>query len=266
MSPRVAPAMIGLGLLEALPLARLQALEDPEDADHDGISGRINWVWDYALGAEAAGRFGWKAEQPNIRQQSAGAFLGDMGLTSSLFPEQDCSSVETACAQKVSGGAPEVSDAFLDRIELYGRLVAVPVRTQYRTPEILAGKALFHEFGCASCHVPEHQTGSDAALVELAEQTLFPYTDLLLHDLGEDLSDGRPVFGAEGAEWRTAPLWGLRFYAIVNGHNRLLHDGRARGVAEAILWHGGEAEASRESFRLAAEAEREQLLEFVESL
>jgi CxxC motif-containing protein (DUF1111 family) len=266
ISPRVAPAVAGIGLLEAIPLERLQELEDPDDADGDGISGRINWVPDAASGERAAGRFGWKAEQPSIRQQSAGAFLGDMGLSTSLFPEQDCSPLELECREQSTGGAPEISDAFLDRIELYGRLLAVPIRERYRSPQILEGKQLFADFGCGGCHVPEHRTRADAALEELVDQRIFPYTDLLLHDLGEALSDERPVFGANGAEWRTPPLWGLRFYEIVNEHDRLLHDGRARGVAEAVLWHGGEAEVAREAFRTATAEERAALIEFVESL
>jgi CxxC motif-containing protein (DUF1111 family) len=266
ISPRVAPAMIGLGLLEAIPEARLAELADPEDADGDGISGRMNRVWDAALGETAIGRFGWKAEQPTVRQQSAGAFLGDMGLTTELFGEQDCTSAEAECSAATSGGAPEVSAELLERVALYGRLVAVPARVGSTKPEVLRGRELFGEIGCSSCHVARHVTGDVEGFPELSGETVFPYTDLLLHDMGEELSDGRPSFGAAGNEWRTPPLWGVGRYPVVNKHDRLLHDGRARGVAEAILWHGGEAEEARERFRALPEADRAKLVVFVESL
>lgn len=266
ISPRVAPAVYGLGLLQAIPEARLAELEDPDDADGDGISGRRNQVWDAAGGKLATGRFGWKAEQPTVRQQSAGAFLGDMGITSSLFPAGECTEAESDCAAAINGGTPEIPDDRLDKVDLYARLLAVPVRERYDDPTVLRGKARFQESGCAGCHVPSHRTSNDADLPELRDQRIWPYTDLLLHDLGPDLSDERPSFAAEGAEWRTPPLWGLRLYPVVNRHDRLLHDGRARGVAEAILWHGGEAETSREAFRTLPAEDRAALVEFVESL
>ncbi len=266
ISPRVAPAMAGLGLLQAISLERLEELADPDDADGDGISGRINWVWDAIHETEAVGRFGWKAEQPTVRQQSAGALSGDLGITSSLFSEQDCTPSEADCSEAPSGGSPEITDETLDRLELYGMLIGVPVRERWDDERTLRGKALFTEAGCASCHVERHTTASIDGFPELTEQTIYPYTDLLLHDLGDALGDGRPSFGAEGNEWRTPPLWGLRFYEVVNGHDRLLHDGRARGVAEAILWHGGEAQAAKEAFRHLSREERELLVDFVESL
>jgi CxxC motif-containing protein (DUF1111 family) len=266
ISPRVAPAMSGLGLLQAIPLERLEELADPDDANDDGISGRINWVWDAVHETEAVGRFGWKAEQPTVRQQSAGALLGDLGITSRLFSEPDCTESEPDCHDAPSGGTPEIADETLDRVELYGMLLGVPVRDRWDDERTLEGKALFVATGCATCHVERHVTGNVDGYPELAEQTIYPYTDLLLHDLGDDLGDGRPSFDAEGNEWRTPPLWGLRFYEIVNGHDRLLHDGRARGVAEAILWHGGEAAPAREAFRSLSRDERELLVDFVESL
>jgi CxxC motif-containing protein (DUF1111 family) len=266
ISPRVAPAMVGLGLLEAIPDERLLGLADPEDADGDGISGKVNRVWDVALGDTAVGRFGWKAEQPSVRQQAAGAFHGDMGLTSSLFPAQDCMPGQAACLEATAGGEPEVSDQQLDRVRLYSSVLAVPQRDDYASAEVLRGKALFRELGCASCHVPSHTTGADFPIATLSDQLIYPYTDLLLHDLGDALSDQRPSFEAEGNEWRTPPLWALRYYEIVNGHDRLLHDGRARGVAEAVLWHGGEAEESKQGFVQAPAADRAALVRFVESL
>lgn len=265
ISPRVAPAMIGLGLLEAISEERLQQLADPDDLDADGISGRINYVPDVTSGTRRPGRFGWKAEQPSIRQQSAGAFLGDMGISSDLFPAQECTDVQIECASAITGGAPELEAQELDRVVLYGHLLGVPRREVWDTEVVLAGKRLFSEVGCASCHTPRHTTG-DAEFDELSFVEVRPYTDLLLHDMGPELSDERPSFEAEGNEWRTPPLWGNRLVRDVNGHNRLLHDGRARGLAEAILWHGGEAQAARDAFVALSKAEREALILFVESL
>lgn len=266
ISPRVAPAMIGLGLLEAIDDERLVSLEDPDDANHDGVSGRANRVWDAIAQREAIGRFGWKAEQPTVRQQSAGAFLGDIGITTQLFSTETCTDAQNECKAALSGGAPELLDHLLDRVAAYGRLLAVPQRDRHKNPTVLRGKLLFSEAGCAGCHVPSHRTGQGHELIELRDQLIWPYTDLLLHDMGEKLSDHRPSFKAEGAEWRTPPLWGLRFLEDVNGHRRLLHDGRARGVAEAILWHGGEAEHSRSKFVEMPSADRKAIVEFVESL
>jgi len=265
LSPRVAPQMIGLGLLEAISEERLSELADPDDLDGDGISGRANLVLDVATGEAVVGRFGWKAEQPTVRQQSAGAFLGDIGITSSLFPGEDCTPAETACASSESGGAPEASDTVLLAVEVYASLLAVPARARWDEQDILQGKVLFSEIGCASCHTPSHVTG-ESSLEEVSGQTIWPYTDLLLHDMGEMLSDDRPSFGAEGHEWRTPPLWGIGRIPEVNGHDRLLHDGRARGVAEAILTHGGEGTLAREAFIALSAAERTLVVEFVESL
>lgn len=265
VSPRVAPAVIGLGLLETIPESRLLELADPDDADGDGISGRVNRVWDAERGELAVGRMGWKSEQPSVRLQSAGAFNGDIGITSSIFSKQDCSPAQAECLATTPGGSPELGDSLLDRVELYGRLLAVPARVGYDADQVLHGKSLFQRAGCGSCHTPSHRTG-ESDLPELTHQLIWPYSDLLLHDMGPELSDERPVFEAEGAEWRTPPLWGIGRYPDVNGHQRLLHDGRARGVAEAILWHGGEGEASRDAFKGLSREEREALVAFVESL
>ncbi len=266
VSPRIGPAVIGLGLLEALPEERLTELADPEDLDGDGISGRINRVWDVEAGAMAVGRFGWKAEQPSLRQQSAGAFLGDLGVTSSLFPQQECSEAQPECASEPGGGEPELSDRLLDRVELYAQVLAVPARREYESAPVLEGKAAFTRMGCAGCHTPSHRTSAQAPLAELRDQLIWPYTDLLLHDMGPGLADDRPAFDADGSEWRTPPLWGVGRFDVVNGHERLLHDGRARGVAEAILWHGGEAQAARDAFASASAARRDAVVRFVRSL
>jgi CxxC motif-containing protein (DUF1111 family) len=265
-SVRVAPAVIGLGLLEAIPVETLEKLADPEDKNGDGISGRLNRVWDAAAQAHRVGRLGWKAEQPSVRQQVSGAFNDDMGLTTSLFTQENHSSVQAKQITYTSGGSPEVSDDILKAVVLYSRTLAVPARREVETPVIQKGEKLFRTIGCAACHIPELQTGADIDLPELANQTIQPFTDLLLHDMGEGLADGRDVFDATGREWRTSPLWGIGLIKTVNGHTELLHDGRARNLAEAILWHGAEAETAKERFRSLSKTERESLLRFLESL
>lgn len=265
-SPRVAQGMIGLGLLEAIPEDALLARADADDRDGDGISGRPNRVWDAARQAQALGRFGWKANQPTLRQQVSDAAAGDMGITSPLSAQDACTPAQKACRTAPHGGTPEMSAAFVDKLLLYSRTLAVP----HRRPVSVAagqedGEVLFHRAGCAACHTPTWTTGAHE-LPALAQQTIHPFTDLLLHDMGEGLADGRPDFEADGREWRTAPLWGLGLIHTVNGHELLLHDGRARGIAEAILWHGGEAQAAREAFRAMSKPEREALLAFLRSL
>jgi len=261
-SARVAPQVIGLGLLEAVPEATLVGLADPDDADGDGISGRIN-----RLDPDGSvGRFGWKANVADLRHQTAAAAIGDMGLTTSLYPHQNCPPPQAACAASPAETDPEIADVFLDRIVTAMRTVAVPAQRGGDRPEVAAGLALFRRFGCDACHVPTLVTDDGAPLPELRGQTFHPFTDLLLHDMGEGLADGRPDHDASGSEWRTPPLWGLGLVPVVNGHDRLLHDGRARGFAEAILWHGGEAEAAREAFRTADQTERDALLAFLASL
>lgn len=266
MSPRVAPHMIGLGLLQLVPEETLAALADAEDRDGDGISGRINRVWDQEAQGLAAGRFGWKANQPTLRQQNAGAALGDIGLTTSMNPAENCTGAQAACAAALTGGHPELPDEFLEKLTLYTMTLAVPAQRDGDHPEVKRGEALFRTMGCASCHMPSLVTGDDKRFPELSRQTVHPFTDLLLHDMGEGLADGRPDFGATGREWRTPPLWGLGLVPTVNGHDNLLHDGRARGFAEAILWHGGEAEQAKEAFRTAPREERDALLAFLRSL
>ena len=265
-SPRVASQMIGLGLLEAVPEETILALADPDDADNDGISGRPNWVWDAATNEMALGRFGWKANQPSLAQQTAAAFLGDMGITTPLFPAENCRAGDVACETAVTGGTPEIEADDFRKVVLYVQTLAVPARRDWTEPQMLAGKVLFTEIGCAACHTPLLETGSEAALPALAQQTIRPYTDMLLHDMGEGLADGRPDFTASGSEWRTPPLWGIGLIETVNGHTNLLHDGRARNLEEAILWHGGEAETSRDAYTKLTPAEREALLRFLGSL
>ena len=265
MSLRVAPAVFGLGLLEAIPLETLQALADPDDANGDGISGRLNEVWDVSAQSIVPGRFGWKANQPSILQQTAAAALGDLGLSTSLFPKQNCLPAQADCLAQQSGGDPEISDEFLAKLVFYGRTLAVPLARHFDDTQVREGAALFGAIGCASCHLPTLTTG-DAEVPALADQTIHPFTDLQLHDMGPGLADDRPDFLATGSEWRTAPLWGLGLIELVNGHRFLLHDGRARGPEEAILWHGGEAEAAKEAFRHLSQEERDALIAFLLAL
>lgn len=266
ISPRTAQHMIGLGLLQAVPDSTLTALADPDDADADGISGRVNHVWDQLAKTTAIGRFGWKASQPNLMQQNAAAALGDIGLTSSLNPAENCSTAQTACTSAITGGAPELSDEFLAKLTLYTMTIAVPAQRNPDNSHVQHGEKLFRDFGCAACHMTTLRTGIDGAFPEVSDQIIHPFTDLLLHDMGPGLSDNRADYAATGSEWRTAPLWGLGLIETVNGHDNLLHDGRARGFPEAILWHGGEAEAAKERFRNAPKDERYALVAFLKSL
>ena len=266
VSPRVAQHMPGLGLLEAVAEADLVARADPDDANGDGISGRVNRVWNPVTQREEFGRFGWKANVASLMQQSAGAANGDIGLTSRWFPEENCPPAQTACAATVNGGTPELSDAYLDKLVFYLRALAVPARRIGEAARVAQGEQVFTRSGCAACHIPQLRTAADAQPALLAAQDFAPYTDLLLHDMGEGLADDRPDFLADGREWRTAPLWSLGLVPTVNGHSHYLHDGRARNLEEAILWHGGEAAAAQRAFLAATRDERAALIAFLQSL
>lgn len=265
VSPRVAPQMIGMGLLEAIPVDDLRALADPEDSDGDGISGKLNQVWDLARQQTVPGRFGLKAAEPNVHQQSMGAFAGDMGLTSSLKPTTDCTP-EQDCGRFTHGGSPEVSDKVANFVTFYSKSLAVPARRNMDSPSVQKGAKLFNETGCASCHTPKFQTGTIADRPDLSDQTIWPYTDLLLHDMGPALADGRDEFLADGNEWRTPPLWGIGLSQVVNPQAGFLHDGRARTLEEAILWHGGEALQTAQSYSQMPADDRQALIDFLKSL
>lgn len=265
-SLRVAPPMIGLGLLEAIPEQDILARADAADADGNRISGRPNRVRDIAAQRVTLGRFGWKAGQPDVRQQAAGAFNGDIGITSTLFPAQPCTERQTICRQAPTGGEPEISDEILDFVAFYAKTLGVPARRAVADAAVRRGEQLFHDAQCELCHVPRHRTGQLEGFPELSLQEIYPYTDLLLHDMGEGLSDGRSEFEAAGPEWRTPPLWGTGFVSVVNGHSFFLHDGRARNLMEAILWHAGEAEQSRSRVLNMNRRERADLLAFLNSL
>lgn len=270
MSVRSPLSMFGLGLLEAISEETLRAWADPEDADEDGISGRINMVWDAELLSTQPGRFGWKAEEPSIVTQTAGAAHNDMGVTSPLHPAQGCTAQQADCLAAMTGADPETEYEFskvaLDEIHAYLAFLSVPARGHLDDPIVLRGETLFTDIGCAGCHMAQATTGDDHKFRRLRGKTIQPFTDLLLHDMGEGLSDHRPSFSAVGNEWRTAPLWGIGLLERVNGHTRLLHDGRARGYAEAVLWHGGEAEQAREVFRQLPQEDRLAIITFLKSL
>jgi len=266
LSPRVAPAVFGLGLLEAIPEQTIVSRADPDDADGDGISGRPNRVWDVARRATVLGRFGWKANQPDIEQQNEGAFLGDMGITSARFPAEVCTPAQAACSAAATGPTPQLRESLATDVLFYMKTLGVPGRRRVEEPGVRRGARLFAAARCTSCHVPETRTGVAEGFPELSLQVIRPYSDLLLHDMGEPLADGRPDFEATGSEWRTPPLWGIGLVHTVNQHTLLLHDGRARNLTEAILWHGGEAARAREAFRAMPAADRGDLVRFLESL
>ncbi len=248
LSPRVTPQMIGLGLVEQIHPADILARADPDDRDGDGISGKASIVRDKKSGALTLGRFGWKASAPSIRQQTADAFAGDIGISTPEVPQHwgDCTEAEADCLAMPSGvqerlGAVEAPDPIMDLVTFYSQNLAVPARRDIDNPDVLEGKKLFYESGCVSCHTPKFVTRRDAPNKAQSFQLIWPYSDFLLHDLGDGLADGQQVGDATGNEWRTAPLWGIGLTKTVNGHTFFLHDGRARNLTEAILWHGGEA-------------------------
>lgn len=273
ISPRVAPPMIGLGLLEAVPEEQILALAQSEAANNDGISGKPNQVWSREHDKVMLGRFGWKAGIPTIAQQAAEAFNGDIGISSTMIPagSGDCTEKQPDCLNAPSGNSPnyqnvEVGDELFKLVTFYSQNLAVPARRKPDDPEVLKGKQIFYRSGCASCHNPKFVTGEVQGQPHLSHQLIWPYTDMLLHDMGEGLADHRPEGAATGREWRTPPLWGVGLTETVSGHTLFLHDGRARNVTEAILWHGGQAEAARDKFAELPRADRAALVAFVNSL
>ena len=272
LSPRIAPPMIGLGLIEAIPEDQIRALADPDDADGDGISGRLQVVRDLD-GRRRLGRFGWKAENASIRDQAAHAFLADLGMSTPLLdrPHGDCTAAQADCLALATGaqeklGRSEAPDPILDLVTHYSRHLAVPARRKSGSPDVLKGKELFYAAGCISCHRPKFLTAADAPDEAFRGQLIWPYSDFLLHDMGEGLADGQPVGAATGREWRTPPLWGIGLTETVARKTFYLHDGRARTLEEAILWHGGEAENARDNYAKLSRTDREKLIMFLESL
>jgi CxxC motif-containing protein (DUF1111 family) len=263
-SLRVGQPVYGLGLLEAVPAATLVRLA--REAKPDGVRGRVNRVRDAATGRDVVGRFGFKANMPNLRQQIAGAFVGDLGITSPLFPSENCTAAQAACRAAPSAAHPELPAADLDAIEFYLAHVAPPPQRDADAPQVRDGAALFERIGCTACHRPELRTGPAPRFPLTAGRRIAPYTDLLLHDLGPGLADGRPDYRAGPRQWRTPPLWGIGLVPRINEHSQYLHDGRARNLQEAVLWHGGEAAAARRRYVELAPEARRALLAFLESL
>ena len=272
ISARLAPAMSGLGLLEAIDASHILAYADPDDSDGDGISGRANW--EVRDGQEPQlGRFGHKASTHSVRSQNVHALFSDMGLSSAEFPDPqgDCASLQTFCNDLPHGdqarlGKGEAPAKVVDLITFYAKNLAVPARREVEGLSELAGKELFYGSGCISCHTPKHVTARDASQDELQFQLIWPYTDLLLHDMGDALADNAGDGAANGREWRTAPLWGIGLAQVVNPNTSFLHDGRARTLLEAVLWHGGEAQPAQEAVVAMTPSERQQLVLFLESL
>lgn len=272
LSPRVAPPMIGLGLLEAIPAADILAHADETDADGNGISGRANLVWSVEFDQVMLGRFGLKAGQPTVHQQSAAAFSGDIGISTPLFPQPwgDCTTLQSLCLGARHGDGDvrqtEIDQPNMDLVTFYSRNLGVPARRDLNDPKVLRGKQVFYDSDCASCHVPKFVTHRLPDRPEQSFQLIWPYSDLLLHDMGESLADHRPEARATGREWRTAPLWGIGLTQQVSDQAGYLHDGRARTLLEAVLWHGGEAQPSRDTVVHLAAKDRAALIRFLESL
>jgi CxxC motif-containing protein (DUF1111 family) len=320
-SPRVAPQVFGVGLLEAIPEEYILALADNNDANNDGISGRASMVTDPSRNEIRLGRFTYKGQTPTVLQQGAAAYQGDIGITSSIFPDEPCTDAQTACLNAAEretkvGDQHDISDLEMAQVEFYNRVLGVPARRGFDSVnaqwdiDISAGRQQFFETGCIGCHTPRHVTeeaaGSvlgeisfsglqeNAAPIEmLSNQTIFPYTDLLLHDMGgscavtretadeascttgeecmyvqrcNGLADGLTQGMASGTEWKTPPLWGIGLVQTVNANATFLHDGRARTIEEAVLWHGGEAQNSLTAFKQLNSDQRSQVLAFIESL
>lgn len=273
LSPRVAQPMIGLGLIEAIHEADILANADPDDRDGDGISGRPALTRDAKTGKLMLGRFGWKAQNATVRQQSADAFATDIGISSpdADRPHGDCTAAQKECLTMPTGeqarlGPTEAPDPVLNLVTFYSENLAVPARRKASFAETLRGKKVFYDLGCTSCHTPKFVTRRDAVGKAQSFQLIWPYSDFLLHDMGEGLADGQQVGVATGREWRTPPLWGIGLTKTVSGHTFLLHDGRARNFTEAILWHGGEGQKARDAFAALAAGDRRDLLAFLESL
>ncbi|WP_320282871.1 di-heme oxidoreductase family protein [Draconibacterium sp. IB214405] len=264
ISPRIAMPVFGLGLLEAIPESDILALADENDSDDDGISGKPNYVWDPANKRIALGRFGWKAGAPSVLVQSAGAYNEDMGITNPIRP------IESSYGQ--SNGETELSDSteidmkVLEDVTYYSLTLAVPAARNFDDPTVIKGRKVFEKLNCTACHTPSFTTGTLEGVPEVSGQIIYPYTDMLLHDMGDGLADNRPEFKADGKEWKTRPLWGLGLTNVTSGHTTLLHDGRARSITEAILWHDGEAKDSKDDFKALSTADREALLEFLNAL
>ncbi len=264
MSVRNTQAILGMGYLEAVSEKGILKLAEKQKAM--GLNGRPNYVRDDINKKTVLGRFGWKANQPSIKQQIAAAFLADVGVTSAVYPEQSCTPVQKECLAALKGDKPELRPELWESLTFWSQSLDVPAQRNRDTPEFKTGEKLFESAGCSGCHVPEMRTGKYPAVPQIANKLIRPYTDLLLHDMGPDLADGRPDFKASGSDWRTPPLWGVGLSMQVNASNSFLHDGRARNLLEAIVWHGGEAKSARDKFVNFTKQQRDELLFFLSSI
>jgi len=273
ISPRIANSMHGLGLLEHIPESAIRALSDSDDADGDGISGKARISKDPISGELTLGRFGWKAQAASLNDQNLSALAHDIGISSRHYPNPygDCTPRQSTCLEQAHGNTAaqdgfEASETMTQALLFFTRHIAPAKRPKASDIRVLKGKEIFYDVGCQSCHRASFTTSIDASDPSLANQTIWPYTDMLLHDMGEGLSDHRPTGNALGSEWRTAPLWGLGQAGANGVPVALLHDGRARSIEEAILWHGGEADASRLRYEQLTSQKRQDLLAFLRSL
>ena len=264
LSLRNSQAMVGMGYLEAI--SEKDILQVAQQQKAQGLNGRPNYVRDDINKKTVLGRFGWKANQPSIKQQIAAAFLADIGVTSAVYPEQSCTPVQKECLAALKGDKPELRPDLWEPLTFWSQTLDVPAQRNRDKPEFKSGEKLFESAGCSGCHVPEMRTGKFPAVPQIANKLIRPYTDMLLHDMGPDLADGRPDFKASGSDWRTPPLWGLGLSMQVNASNSFLHDGRARNVLEAIVWHGGEAKTAREKFVNFTKQQRDDVLFFLQSI
>ncbi len=263
ISPRSPPPVFGLGLIDALSISSILAQVDENDSNGDGISGRANYVWDYETNQTKLGRFGLKASSFSLLHQTASAYHQDMGITNMLFTSESCAT-QTNC---VSGLNPnnDIDQNTLDVTTFYTKSLGVPARRNTKDASVIAGKQIFNSIDCIKCHTPKQVTGNSSIAI-LTNQTFFPYSDFLLHDMGASLADNRNDFLATGTEWKTPPLWGIGLAKTVNSKAQFMHDGRAKTVQEAILWHGGEAQTSKNKFKQLSAKDRTDLLNFINSL
>lgn len=271
LSVRLAPNIFGMGLLNAIKTADLLKQEDINDGDGNGISAKYNRVPNVLTQAIEVGRFGFKAKQPNLHQQVAAAFRDDIGIINSSFSAETCTNTQMACnyASEYGGHSLadlEIPDNRLDLTVSFNEFLGVPPARNLQSKSVQAGRTLFYQLNCQQCHTSSYITDESYPVKALANQTIWPYTDLALHDMGEGLADGVYEFEANGREWRTAPLWGIGLQHHTTGQQRFLHDGRARTINEAILWHGGEAESIKKAYTELTKPQRDALIKFIKAI
>ena len=265
-SGRVAPAVFGLGLIEAIKQEDIIKNQDILDTNNDGISGKASFIIDVPSNKKVLGRFGWKATRGTLLHHIAGAASEDMGLTSSIFPKLNCMHIQKECSKQINGGTPEISQKQINMLQVYMQTLAVPRQRDVNDKEVIAGSNLFKKIGCENCHVSTYITGKHKDHEELSNRVIKPYSDFLLHNMGPELDDGLQEGKVKSREWKTPPLWGIGLVKVVNRHTRFLHDGRAKSIEEAILWHGGEGLGSKEKFLSLGAKERRKILKFLSSL